>query len=120
MFDLLIKWVAYAGVLMAAASMMKSVHVRSWGAAFGGAAVFGVANVLLGWLLGFLIKVFALPITIITLGLFLLVVPVLVNMVLLKIADNASGDDVQIESTGGLFGLATVVSVTGFALEKLL
>ncbi|MCA9541381.1 MAG: phage holin family protein [Myxococcales bacterium] len=120
MTELLIKWAAYAGVLVLGAGLMPTVKIRSWGAAFGAAALFGVANVLLGWLITFLVKVLLFLPMILTLGLAWFLVPIVVNMILLKLADNASGDGVRIESFGGLFGLATLVSLTGFALTKLM
>lgn len=117
MFELLVHWAACAAALMIGASMMKTVKVRSWGAAFAGAAIFGIANVLLGWLLTWIIGILTLPLTVLTLGLFLLVIGTLVNMVLLKIADAATGDAVEIESIGGLFGLALLVSLASWLVD---
>jgi len=114
MIVLLVKWAACAAALMVGASMMKTVRVKSWGAAFAGAAVFGIANALLGWLLTWIITILTLPVTVLTLGLFLLVIGTLVNMVLLKLADAATGDAVEIQSVGGLFGLALLVSLASW------
>jgi len=120
MIALLVKWAVYAGALMLGARMLGSVKLNGWGAAFGGAAAFGVANVLLGWLLTFLIKFFGLPLTILTLGLFLFLVPLLVNMVLLKVADAMAGDDFEVNSVGGLFGLSLFMSGAGFVAHQLI
>lgn len=117
MIELLVKWAACAAALMLGASMMKNVKVRSWGAAFGGAAVFGIANALLGWLLVWVITVLTLPLTVLTLGLFLLLIGTLVNMALLKIADAVTGDAVEIEGIGALFGLAVLVSLASFLVD---
>ncbi len=118
--ELLVKWAACAAALMVGASMMKTVKVQSWGAAFAGALVFGIGNALLGWLLTWIIAVLTLPVTILTLGLFLLVIGTLVNMVLLKIADAATGDAIEIESAGGLFGLAVLVSLASWLVNVVL
>lgn len=89
MTEILAHWGVTAAVFMACAGVARSVTVRSWGAAFGAAAVFGVANVLLSWLLGFLLKALLFLPAILTLGLAWLVVPLLVNMALLKLTDVA-------------------------------
>lgn len=120
MIALLVKWVVYAAALMVGANVIKSVHLRGWGAAFGAAAAFGVVNVLLGWLLGGLITLLSLPVTILTLGLFLLVIPILVNMILLKLADAMTGEAFEVEDAGGLFGLALLMSVAGFVAGRIL
>ena len=104
---LLIKWAVLSGVLMGAAALMPTVKVRSWPAAIAGAAVFGIANVLLGWLLTFVA-------TILTLGLFGLLVPIVVNMVLLKIADQYTGEGLNLGDLPSLFGLSAVVSLTSY------
>lgn len=120
MIELLVKWAACAGALMLGASMMKTVKVRSWGAAFAGAAVFGIANALLGWLITWVITVLTLPLTILTLGLFLVLIGTLVNMVLLKIADGVTGDAIEIEGVGALFGLAVLVSLASWLVSVLM
>lgn len=120
MIALLIKWAVYAAALMLGARVIDTVKIRDWGSAFGGAAAFGVANVLLGWLLTFLITLFGLPVTILTLGLFLFLIPLIVNMALLKIADAMTGDAFVVESMGGLFGLALFMSGAGFVAQKLI
>ena len=51
------------------------------------AVVFGLLNLLIGWLLGFVIGVVSLPLTCLTLGLFGFLVPVIVNAILLKLTD---------------------------------
>ena len=57
MIDVLIQWAALSMTLMGAAVIMQGVTIRSWRAAVAAAATFGLANVLLGWLLTFLVKV---------------------------------------------------------------
>ena len=120
MIDLAIKWGVLSAVLMAAASGLPSVHIKNWGAAMGGAAVFGVANVVLGWILTFVAKVITFPIAILTFGLVWVVIPIGVNMVMLKIADNATGDDMTIKGLPALLGLSTAVTATSAIMNAIL
>ncbi len=118
--DTLIKWAALSGTLMAAAVIMQGVTIRSWRAAVAAAATFGLANILLGWLLTFLVKVIAFLPSLLTFGLVGLFVPVVVNMFLLKIADDATGDGLEVKGLSTLFGLSAAVTassaVTGWML----
>ena len=96
------------------------VTIRSWRAAVAAAAVLGLANVLLGWLLTFLVKVIVFLPNIFTFGLLSLFVPVAVNMVLLKIADDATGDGLEVDGVSTLFSLSAAVTassaITGWML----
>ena len=120
MIHLLIKWAAISGALMVAGSMMPSVQIRSWGAAFGGAAMFGIANVLLGWLLTLIAKIVLFLPALVTLGLVYLIVPVGVNMILLKMADRATGEDMVIHGLPALLTLSLTVTITAGLVNKLL
>ena len=120
MVDLALKWAALSGVLMAAAAGLPTVRVKNWGAAFGGAAVFGVANLLLGGLLTTVAKVITFPAAILTFGLIWLAIPIALNMFFLKIADNATGDDMKIEGLPALLGLSTALTVTSAVMNSVL
>ncbi|MEE2789130.1 MAG: phage holin family protein [Myxococcota bacterium] len=119
MVDLIIKWGVLSSVLMAAAAGLPTVKVRNWGAAFGGAAVFGIANLLLGSALGFIAKIITFPAAILSFGLVWLVIPIVVNMAMLKIADHATGDDLMISGLPALVGLSTAMTVTSAVLNWL-
>jgi uncharacterized membrane protein YvlD (DUF360 family) len=108
---LLVKWAIFSAVFMVAAAATPQIRVRSWGAAFGAAALFGVANLAIGWLVRFLLKVVLFLPAVLTLGLAYAIVPILVNMLLLKIADSALGDALEIRGAGALFALALALSV---------
>ena len=120
MLDLAIKWVGFSAVLMAAAAMMPKVRIQSWGAAFAGVAVFGIANILLGWLLTTIAKVLLFLPGILSLGLVWLLIPVLVNMVLLKVAIGATEKGIEVDGLGALATLALSLTVTGGAMNALL
>lgn len=113
-------WAALTSVFVVAAAALPTVKVRSWGVAIAAAAVFGVANTLLGWLLTFLTKALLFLPTILTLGLAGLLVPVIVNMVLLKITDASIGEEFEIEGVGALASLSVAVSVTGMVVGQFL
>ena len=120
MMDLLIKWAAYSAVLMGAAQMLPTVRVNSWGSAFGVVAVFGVANVLLGFLLKIIFGILLFLPAILSLGLAYVLMPIVVNMILLKIADAATGDALDITGVPTLAGLAGALTATGYVLGQVL
>ena len=120
MIDLVLKWAAISGILMVAASGLPTVRIKSWAAAFGGAAIFGVANLLLGSVLAIVAKLVTFPIAILSFGLVWLVIPIGVNMVMLKIADQATGDDMVIDGIPALFGLSTAVTITSALMNWVL
>lgn len=113
MIDLLITWAVFAAALMLGANLMSTVHVKSWGTAFGAAAAFGVLNALLGGLITPLVKILSIPAIIVTLGIFALFIHTIVNMILLKLADGVVGEEFEIDSFGGLFGLALTMGFAG-------
>jgi putative membrane protein len=75
---LLLKWLLSAAGLMVVAHFVHGFHVSNFFAALIAAAVIGFINATLG----LVIKLLTFPITILTLGLFLIVV----NAVMLKVA----------------------------------
>jgi putative membrane protein len=74
----LIKWLLSAAALMIVAHFVSGFYVRNFFAALIAAAVIGFVNATLG----LVVKVLTFPLTILTLGLFLIVV----NAVMLKVA----------------------------------
>lgn len=78
MQGILINWIILTVAIMAASYMVKGIYVRDFGAALFAAATLGILNFLVRPILVFL----TIPITILTLGLFLLVI----NAAMLKIA----------------------------------
>ncbi len=111
--SLLWKWAVLSGVFIGAAALIPQVKVKAWHSAIGAALVFGVANALIGWLLkGITTVVLFLP-NFITFG---LLVPLLVNMALLKLTDVVVEEDLEIEGWRGLLGTAAAVSVASAIL----
>ena len=78
MFHLIVSWLVSALALWIVAQVIPGIQVRDFGSALLATVVIAIVNSVVGPVLRF----FALPFTILTLGLFLLVV----NAVLLKLA----------------------------------
>ena len=74
MIKLSVKWLLYAAALMFVAKVIGGIEVRSLGSALVAAAVIGLLNMLVRPVLVLL----TLPVTVLTLGLFLLVINALV------------------------------------------
>lgn len=74
----LIRWILSAAALLVVADIVPGFHVRSIGAALLAALVIGFVNATLGVIL----KVVTLPLTIVTFGIFLLIV----NALMLEIS----------------------------------
>ena len=85
--------------------------IKSLGSAVAG-ATFGVANVLFGWALKFITNLILFLPKLLTLGLIGFLVPVVVNMVLLKLAANATDGEIEIQGISGLAGLSVIVTLT--------
>lgn len=75
---ILIKWIILTLAILVASYIVKGIHVRNFGAALFAAAALGMLNFLVRPIL----VVLTIPITILTLGLFLLVI----NAAMLKLA----------------------------------
>lgn len=107
MVRLLINWVIITLGILAAASIIPGVSVKSIKDAFVAAAVLGVLNVLLKPILFFL----SIPITIITLGLFLFVINALMFWLAGSLLDNF-----EVKSFwSALFGSLTVSIISSLA-----
>lgn len=78
MFDLLIHWFISAASLMIVAFLFPGIEVRGFGTALIAPIVIGLVNATVG----FILKLFTLPLTILTLGLFWLVI----NALMLQLA----------------------------------
>ena len=120
MIDIAVQWVAMSALLAIAASVLKSVEVRSWPWAFAGAAVFGALNVALGWIMVPLAKLIGLPVAIMTLGISNLLVPIAINMLFLYLADRVTKDHVKIKGLLPLAILSVVVTVGGYFIHKIM
>jgi uncharacterized membrane protein YvlD (DUF360 family) len=120
MMEIAVEWGAMSALLLVAAGALKSVEVRSWPWAVMGAGVFGALNIALGWLLTLVTSFLLFLPSLLTLGLLGLLVPIVVNMVLLHLADRVTKDHVKIKGVMALVTLAVVVSLGGAVIHYIL
>jgi putative membrane protein len=105
---LLLSWLILSFAVWVTAVVLPGFHVKSFGSAILVAAIFGVLNFLLGWLL------FAI-FTIATLGLAWLLAFItrwIINAILLVLTDRLT-DHLTIDSFGWALGGALMMSVIG-------
>lgn len=74
------------------------------------AVVFAAFNFLFGWLLGLVVTLLSLPAIIVTLGLFVLVIPTIVNTILVKLTDMVL-DDFEIKGWWPALGMGLLFGV---------
>jgi len=110
--SLLLSWLVLSFVIWMTAKLVPGVHVRGLGGVVLVAALFGVLNVLIGWLLFVLIGIG-------TLGLGFLLAFItrwIVNALLLKIVDSLT-DKLTIVSFGRALLASLVMSVLGAVID---
>jgi putative membrane protein len=112
--ELLLSWLILSFAVWLTATILPGFHVKSFGSAILVAAIFGVLNYLLGWIL------FAI-FTVATLGLAWLLAFItrwIINAILLKLTD-ALTDHLTIDSFAWALGGALMMSVIGTVGEML-
>lgn len=113
--DLILSWLILTLAVWLTAMILPGFHVKSFGSAFIVAAVFGILNFFLGWLL---FAVF----TVATLGIAWLLAFItrwIINAILLKLTD-ALTDRLKIDSFGWALGGALMMSALGTLGEWLI
>ncbi|HET8670457.1 MAG TPA: phage holin family protein, partial [Candidatus Saccharimonadales bacterium] len=110
MGDLIITWLLSAASLLLVAHLIPGFSVSSFGSALIGAIVIGFVNMTLG----FILKVITLPLTILTFGLFLLVI----NALMLQLA-TAFVPGFSVQGFMPAFFGAVVLAVINMALHGL-
>ena len=110
----LLSWLILTCAVWLTAYILPGVHVKSFGSAILVAAIFGVLNALLGWL------IFAV-LTVATLGLAWLLAFItrwIINAIILKLTD-ALTDRLTVDSFGWALGAALMMSAIGTVGEWL-
>lgn len=113
--DLILSWLILTLAVWLTAVILPGFHVKSFGSAFIVAAIFGILNFFLGWLL---FAVF----TVATLGIAWLLAFItrwIINAILLKITDSLT-DRLKIDSFGWALGGALMMSALGTLGEWLI
>jgi putative membrane protein len=106
--DLLISWLILSFAVWLTAEILPGVHVKSFGSAVLVAAIFGVLNTLLGWLLFTFF-------TVVTLGLAWLLAFItrwIINAIILKLTD-ALTDHLKVDSFKDALIAALMMSLIG-------
>jgi len=106
--ELILSWLILSVAVWLTAMILPGFHVKSFGSAILVAAVYGVLNFLLGWLL------FAV-LTVVTLGIAWLLAFItrwIINAILLLITDRLT-DHLHIDGFGWALGGALMMSVLG-------
>jgi putative membrane protein len=106
----LVVWLIHTIALLGVAYLMSSVTIQSFGTALIAAALIGIANTVVRPILILL----TLPVTVLTLGLFLLVIN---GIIFLAIAHLVPG--FQIAGIWSAIGAAIVYSIISFLLSAL-
>ena len=112
---LLFKFLIFTAIAAVSPQILPGVKVKGIGAAASVALIFGLLNLLFGWILGLAVKLVTLPLACLTFGIFWVLIPMLVNAVLLKVTD-AFLDPFELDGwwpalgMGLLFGLASLVA----------
>ncbi|NLO79103.1 MAG: phage holin family protein [Xanthomonadaceae bacterium] len=113
--SLLLSWLILSFAVWLTATILPGFHVKSFGSAILVAALFGILNFLLGWLL------FAI-FTVATLGLAWLlafITRLIIDAIVLKITDGLT-DHLTIDGFGWALGGALMMSLIGTLGERLL
>ena len=110
MIEFLVQWVISAGLLLLMANLVRDVEVDGWGASFIGALVLAFVNFLVRPVMVLL----TLPLTIITLGLFLLVINAIVLLLVSAIVPG-----IRIRSFWGAFIGSILLALLNFAANAI-
>jgi len=113
--SLILSWLILSVAVWVTAAVLPGFHVKSFGSALLVAAIFGVLNFLLGWLL------FAL-LTVVTLGIAWLLAFItrwIINAILLMLTDRLT-DHLKVDGFGWALGGALMMSAIGTVGEWLI
>jgi putative membrane protein len=110
MVKLLVQWLLSAVALLAVSSLVPGFEVQGLGPALGAALVIGLLNATIG----FFLKVITFPISILTLGLFLLVI----NGLMIMLA-SAVVRGFHVRSFGAAFWGAVVLALLGMLIRAI-
>ncbi|MBU0553667.1 phage holin family protein [Myxococcota bacterium] len=109
-------WLALVGVFLATARALPAVKITSLPWALKAAGVFGLANLLIGGILSFILKLILTIPAFLTFGLAYLIGPVIVNMILLKLTDEFIEEEFEIEAVGALVQFSVILSISNLII----
>ena len=115
---MLIKLLVLTAVAALAPQVFPGIKVKRLATAALIAVVFGVFNLLVGWLLSLVVGLVSLPLIILSVGLFSFFVPTIVNAILLRITD-ALLEDFELEGWWPALGMGFLFALGGWAADKI-
>ena len=113
------QFIVFTAIAFVSPRLIPGVKVRGIGAALLVALVFGLLNLLIGWLLTSVITLLSLPFVILSLGLFRLVIPTIIFAVLLKITD-ALLESFELKGWWPALAMGFLFSVGNFLVHRLM
>ncbi len=110
MLTLLLEILVYGGAILLASRILPGMKVKDYQAAVWVAVLFAVLNAVLGWALKAMVGFLLFLPGILTCGLLFGAIPLLVNAILLWMADKIM-DDLEIRGMGPLLGASLFLAV---------
>ena len=118
MTHLIVSFIVFTGIALVSPHILPGIKVKGIESAALVAVVFGLLNLVLGWLLTRVIGLVSLPFTCLTLGLFALLIPMIVNSILLKITDVVL-ESFEIKGWGPAFGMGLLFGLGSLLVRVL-
>jgi putative membrane protein len=116
MFHMLLHFAVLTGIVLLLAKFLPGVRVKGTKSAAVVALVFGLLNLLVGWLVVFLLKALLFIPAILTLGLAWLLAPFLANILLLWLTDKLI-EDFELRDGRALMISAGAITLANFLLH---
>jgi putative membrane protein len=113
---LLAKLIVVTLVIAFSPQVIPGIAVSGFGAALRAAVLYGILFVLIGWLVTGIVFVFSIVPGILTLGLFFLLIPLVVNTVLLK-ATSGLMRSFDIRSWSAALLLSMLLAIVNYVFE---
>ena len=113
------KLIIFTLIALISPHLFPGIKVKGIGSALGVAIVFGILNVLIGWLVKFLLTVITFPLIIVTLGCFAIFLPMIINAILLKITAEILDLYFRIDGWLPAFGMGFLFALGGLLARSL-
>lgn len=112
--ELMIRWLLLAFAVWVAAELVSGIHLAGWRSSLGVALILGLLNLYLRPALVLL----ALPLTILTLGFFLVVINALLLLLASWLASEIGGINFHVDGFGAALLGAIVISLVSFVMGR--
>jgi len=115
---MILELILYTAIAFVTPKLLRGVKVEGMGAALGVALVFGLLNLLIGWLLQIVLTLVSLPLACLTFGIFSLILPTLVNAALLRLTDVLL-ESFRLDGWLPAFGMGFLFALGGVLTQRL-